>query len=131
TKFALSEVKLGLIPATIAPYVLRAVGERQARRYFQTAERFGVDVAKQIGLVHEIVDDHANMEAEVQHLLGILADNGPKARAAAKALCQDFIDQPITHALMLESATRIAETRAGDEAKEGLSAFLEKRKAEW
>lgn len=130
-KFALSEVKLGLIPATIAPYVLRAIGERQCRRYFQTAERFDAQTAKDIGLVHELVDDHATMDAELQLLLGILSGNGPRARAAAKQLCQDFADQPITHALMVESATRIAETRAGAEAKEGLNAFLEKREARW
>lgn len=130
-KFSLSEVKLGLIPATIAPYVLRAIGERQCCRYFQTAERFDAATAKSIGLVHELVDDHAAMEAELQSLLGILSGNGPRAMAAAKKLCLDLADQKLTTALMDDTATRIAQTRAGTEAKEGLNAFLEKRQANW
>ena len=130
-KFSLSEVKLGLIPATIAPYVLRAIGERQCRRYFQTAERFDAATAKSIGLVHELVDDHATMGAELQSMLGILSGNGPRAMAAAKQLCLDLADQKLTTALMDDTATRIAQTRAGAEAKEGLNAFLEKRQANW
>lgn len=130
-KFSLSEVRLGLIPATIAPYVLRAIGERQCRRYFQTAERFDAATAKALGLVHELVDDHATMEAELQSMLGILSGNGPRAMAAAKQLCLDLSGQEINDAVMSDTATRIAQARAGVEAKEGLNAFLEKRPANW
>ena len=129
--FALSEVKLGLIPATIAPYVLRAMGERHARRYFQTGERFNGQRAYDIGFVHEVVSGSDEMEVCLQGLLKALAGNGPHAMKDAKKLCLDLAGQPITPELMDDTASRIARTRAGIEAKEGLSAFLEKRKAEW
>ena len=127
--FALSEVKLGLIPATIAPYVLRAMGERQARRYFQTGERFKGDRAFELGLVHEVAHSDAEMEAKAQTFIDLLKTNGPAAMKAAKALCLDLSGKPVTPELMDDTATRIARTRAGAEAKEGLAAFLEKRKA--
>lgn len=129
--FALSEVKLGLIPATIAPYVLRAVGERHARRYFQSGERFSGQRAYEIGFVHEVTQGPADMEARLQALLKSLAVNGPQAMKDAKKLCLDLAGQPITQELRDDTAARIARTRAGVEAKEGLSAFLEKRKASW
>jgi methylglutaconyl-CoA hydratase len=129
--FALSEVKLGLIPATIAPYVLRAMGERHARRYFQTGERFNGQRAYEIGFVHEIVSGADDMEDRLQGLLKAVSGNGPDAMKDAKKLCLDLAGQPITPELMDDTASRIARTRAGREAKEGLSAFLEKRKAEW
>ncbi len=129
--FALSEVKLGLIPATIAPYVLRALGERHSRRYFQSGERFNGQRAYDIGFVHEVASGADDMEARLQTLLKSLTANGPNAMKDAKKLCLDLAGQPITPALMDDTATRIARTRAGGEAKEGLSAFLEKRKAEW
>ncbi len=130
-QFALSEVKLGLIPATIAPYVLRALGERHARRYFQSGERFNGQRAYDIGFVHEVTSGAEDMEARLQILLKALAANGPQAMKDAKKLCLDFAGQPITQELIDDTATRIARTRAGGEAKEGLNAFLEKRKASW
>jgi methylglutaconyl-CoA hydratase len=130
-KFALSEVKLGLIPATISPYVLAAIGARQARRYFQTGERFGVEQAHQIGLVHIVAEHQEDMSAQLQHILKEAQANGPMAMASAKELCLDFAGKAINVELINESASRIAATRAGEEAKEGLSAFLEKRKAEF
>ncbi len=129
--FALSEVKLGLIPATIAPYVLRALGERQARRYFQTGERFNGQRAHEIGFVHELVDGLEGMEAQLQSLLAAASANGPKAMKEAKKLCLELAGLEITPELTTDTAERIARTRAGVEAKEGLSAFLERRKAEW
>ena len=129
--FALSEVKLGLIPATIAPYVLRAMGERHARRYFQTGERFNGQRAYEIGFVHEVVNGTDEMETCLQGFLKTLSGNGPNAMKDAKKLCLDLTGQPITPELMDDTASRIARTRAGMEAKEGLAAFLEKRKAEW
>jgi methylglutaconyl-CoA hydratase len=129
--FALSEARLGLIPATIAPYVLRAIGERQARRFFQTGERFKGEQAFALGLVHEVAHSEAELETKLQTILDVLKDNGPKAKVAAKKLCIDLAGKPITQDVMNDTATLIAQTRAGTEAKEGLSAFLEKRKASW
>lgn len=129
--FSLSEVKLGLIPATIAPYVLRAIGERQFRRYAQTAERINAEKARDIGLVHDLFTDDAAMAAGLDDILSALRSNGPKAVAASKKLASDLAGQPLTEKLIAETAKIIAKTRAGDEAKEGLNAFLEKRKAGW
>lgn len=129
--FATSEVKLGLIPATIAPYVIRAIGERQARRYFQTGEKFDGTIAQSIGLAHEVVEDDAAMDAALQKILAHVAANGPQAMKAAKRLCHDLAGREVNQALMDDTATRIARTRAGAEAKEGLNAFLEKRKASY
>lgn len=129
--FALSEVKLGLIPATIAPYVLRAMGERQARRYFQTGERFNGQRAYDMGFVHEVADGVTDIEVSLETLLKIIAANGPRAMKDAKKLCLDFAGKPITPETINDTASRIAHTRGGVEAKEGLSAFLEKRKAQW
>lgn len=131
TIFALSEVKLGLIPATIGPYVLRALGERQSRRYFQTGERFRADRALALGLVHEIYGGDDDRDAQLETLLGVLRGNGPKAMAGAKRLCLDFADGPVTDEMISESARRIAAIRAGSEAKEGIGAFIEKRKPLW
>lgn len=129
--FALSEVKLGLIPATIAPYVLRAMGERQARRYFQTGERFNGARAAEIGFVHEVTAGPEDMEARLQSILKSISVNGPLAMRAAKALCLDLAGKAITPDLINDTAGRIARTRSGAEAKEGIAAFLEKRKAGW
>ncbi len=130
-KFALSEVKIGLIPATIAPYVLRAIGARAARRYAQTGERISAQKAYEIGLVHELCADEAEMGVRLGAVLQGIAANGPKAMAASKALCLDLDGAVIDAAVMNDTAERIAQTRAGDEAREGLTAFLEKRKAAW
>lgn len=129
--FSLSEVKLGLIPATIAPYVLRTIGERKCRRYFQTAERFNGAVAKEIGLAHEIVEGEAEMESKLAEIISALSANAPFARGEAKKLALDLAGKSLDQNLMNDTATRIAQIRAGAEAKEGLGAFLEKRKPSW
>ncbi len=128
--FCLSEVKLGLIPAVISPYVVNAIGERQARRYFLSAERFNAQEAWRIGLVHEVVSV-GDLDARVDRLLKVLAGNGPEAMVAAKDLAQSVSRGPLDSALQEDTAQRIAQVRAGNEAKEGLSAFLEKRKPAW
>jgi methylglutaconyl-CoA hydratase len=128
--FCLSEVRLGLIPAAISPYVIKAIGEKQARRYFVTAERFSSDEALRIGLVHERVGA-AELDARLQSLLAQLAGNGPQAMVAAKALARDVARAPLDRSLLEETARRIAEIRVGSEGQEGLGAFLEKRKPAW
>ncbi|MFV3073471.1 enoyl-CoA hydratase/isomerase family protein [Niveispirillum fermenti] len=128
-QFALTEVRLGLIPATIAPYVVAAMGARACRRYFLTAERFGVDEAYRLGLVHEVAAAEA-LEALAGTLTGQLLAGGPQAVTAAKALIP-LVDRPIDDALVAETATRIAQARAGVEAREGLASFFDKRKPGW
>ena len=128
--FCLSEVKLGLIPSVISPYVVNAIGERQARRYFLSAERFNAQEAWRIGLVHEVVSV-GDLDTRVARLLKTLISNGPKAMVAAKDLAQFVSRGPLDSTLQEDTARRIAQVRAGDEAKEGLSAFLEKRKPAW
>jgi methylglutaconyl-CoA hydratase len=128
TKFSLSEVKLGLVPATISPYVLRAIGERQARRYFQTGERFDAETARIIGLVHDVADD---LDVALQAILASLAQNGPQAMRDSKRLCHDYAGQKIDDTIINDSARRIATIRTTNEAKEGIAAFLEKRSPAW
>ena len=128
--FALSEVKLGLIPATIGPYVIRAMGEKQARRYFQTAERFAAQRALTLGLVSEVMQEAALDEA-VENTVARILSNGPEAVRAAKQLVFDIAGKPITPELVRETSERIADLRASEQAQEGLSAFLEKRKPAW
>jgi methylglutaconyl-CoA hydratase len=129
-KFAFSEVRLGLIPAVISPYVVRAIGPRQARRYFQTGEIFGAAEAARIGLLHESVgaDD---LESRVSAILTVLRAVAPEARKAAKRLVADVLHRPIDDEVSDMTAGRIADIRARDEAKEGLSAFFERRKPGW
>ncbi len=128
--FCLSEVKLGLIPAVISPYVVAAIGSRAARRYCISAERFGVESARQLGLVHEIVAaDELTVEAD--RMTRLLLQNGPRAMAAAKHLVADVSNHPLNAELIAETAERIAATRASDEGREGLAAFLEKRRPDW
>jgi len=128
--FCLSEVKLGLIPAVISPYVIAAIGEPAARRYFLTAERFDAGSALRLGLVQEVVAPE-ELEAAGRRVLDALLAGGPEAQAAAKRLVRDLAGRPIDDALVEETAKRIAEIRAGAEAKEGVSAFLEKRPPGW
>ena len=128
--FAASEVRLGLIPSTIAPYVLRAIGPRQARRLFQTGERIDAAQAHRIGLVHEIAEPE-QADARVQAIVDDLLAGGPIAQSAAKNLIEAIADRPITRGLIEETAVRIADVRSGPEAFEGLSAFLEKRPPDW
>ncbi len=130
--FALSEVKLGLIPATIGPYVIAAIGARQARCLFQTGERFDGKEAHRIGLVHKLAHRPENIDYQLHLVLKNLNANGPIAMKEAKKLALDLAEETkIMPELMDNTARRIAKIRTSDEAKEGLSAFLEKRKASW
>jgi methylglutaconyl-CoA hydratase len=128
--FMLSEVKLGLIPAVISPYVVRAIGARQARRYFISAERIDAAQAQRLGLVHEVVGADALEDAGAR-MLERLAANGRRAMAAAKDLVDAVADRPIDRAVMEDTARRIADARAGAEGREGIAAFLDKRKPGW
>lgn len=128
--FATSEVKFGIIPSAIGPYVLRAIGPRQAARYFLTAERIDARQARNLGLAHDVVEVE-ELDRAVAEIAGALLLGGPKAQGAAKALIHDFAGQSIDDALVEESARRIAALRRQDEAREGLTAFLEKRPAHW
>ncbi|AOE50009.1 enoyl-CoA hydratase/isomerase family protein [Kangiella sediminilitoris] len=128
--FCLSEVKLGLIPAVISPYVVKAIGERQAQRYFLSAERFKAPQAKEFGLVHEVVkEDELHSKAD-EMITGLLA-NGPQAVRAAKDLIKAVAGKAIDQNVLDETAKRIADIRASEQGKEGLNAFLEKRPADW
>lgn len=129
-RFCFSEARLGLLPATIAPYALRAIGERAARRYFATAERFDAPTAQRLGLVHELVPT-AELDARLDAVLAALLTNGPEAVKACKALAQDYAGRPISPALRADSARRIADARASAEGREGIQAFLDKRRAGW
>jgi methylglutaconyl-CoA hydratase len=128
--FSLSEARLGLLPATISPYVVRAMGEQAARRYFVTAERFGAAEAKACGFAHEVTAADA-IDAKVDELVAALVANGPMATRACKKLVQDVAGREITRELRAETARRIADIRASAEGKEGVSSFLEKRKPSW
>jgi methylglutaconyl-CoA hydratase len=128
--FCLSEAKLGLLPATIGPYVIRALGEQASRRYFITAERFDAAVAKALGFAHEVVPSDA-LDAKVDAILGALAGNGPAALRACKRLVQDFAGKPIDDDLRSDSVRRIAGVRASVEGKEGVQSFLGKRAPAW
>ena len=128
--FCLSEVKLGLIPATISPYVIKAMGESAARRYFITAERFTAQEAMRIGFVHAAVKADM-LDATVADLVKALASNSPNAVKQAKRLVQDVAGAPVTQALIADTAQRIAVIRASDEGKEGVRSFLDKRKPSW
>jgi methylglutaconyl-CoA hydratase len=128
--FCLSEVRLGLIPAVISPYVAAAIGPRACRRYFLTAEKFDAATAETLGLVHRVVAPEALAEAR-DEIVGHLLKGGPAAEAAAKQLIQRVSLAGIDEALRLDTARRIADARASDEGKEGIAAFLEKRKPKW
>jgi methylglutaconyl-CoA hydratase len=128
--FCLSEVKLGLIPATISPYVVNAIGLKASRRYFQTAERFFADKAQQLGLVDEIVTPEA-LDNAVNDMVNTLLNNGPNAVRAAKKLAFDVAYQPINEHLLADTSERIARLRVSTEGQEGLSAFFEKRTPTW
>lgn len=130
-KFALSEVKLGLTPATISPYVMAAMGARAARRYFVSGERFDAHTALQLGLVHSTAPDKDSALADAEALAATICQNAPEAVREAKALILDLADQGITPEVMQETATRIAARRASHEAREGISAFFEKRAPAW
>jgi methylglutaconyl-CoA hydratase len=129
-QFCLSEARLGLLPATISPYVMRAMGEQAARRYFITAERFSAAQAREMGFVHELVAPDA-LDAKVDEIVALLVANGPAAVKACKRLVQDFAGHEITTELRAETARRIADIRASDEGREGVQAFLNKREPAW
>lgn len=129
-KFATSEVRLGLTPSTIGPYVIRAIGARQAAYYFLTAERIGAVQAQNIGLVHQVVEA-AQLDEKIDQIIDSLLQGGPKAQQASKQLIQDIIAQPMSEALLEQTAQHIATVRQGQEAKDGLSAFLNKQCPPW
>ena len=128
--FCLSEVKLGLIPATISPYVIKAMGEQAARRYFLTAERFDAAAALRLGFAHEVVAPE-DLDTTVAAIVRALVSNSPHAVCAAKKLVREVVDQPVTDALLQDTAERIAAIRASTEGREGVASFLEKRKPSW
>ncbi len=128
--FCLSEARLGLLPATIGPYVLRSLGEQASRRYFVTAERFSAAEAHRLGFVHELCAPD-KLDARVDAIVQALVDNGPAAVKACKQLVQDVAGQPITVALREDTARRIADIRASAEGREGVQAFLHKRSPSW
>ena len=128
--FCLSEARLGLLPATISPYVIRAMGEQAARRYFVTAERFSAAQAKAMGFVHELCAAEA-IDEVVDGIVATLVDNGPMATRACKKLVQDIAGLPISGELRTDTAGRIADIRASMEGREGVQSFLQKRKPSW
>ena len=130
TVFSLSEVKLGLIPSVISPYVIRAIGPRMAQRYFLTGERFSAKTAKSIGLVHDTCKD-GSLPATRQSVEKLLLAGGPQAQSKAKELVQLIQNTPLESDLLQITAQRIADIRATTEAREGIEAFLEKKPPAW
>ncbi|MBF7072944.1 enoyl-CoA hydratase/isomerase family protein [Glaciecola sp. MH2013] len=130
SKFCLSEVKLGLVPATISPYVVEAIGPRQAKRYFTTAEVFSSRRARRLGLLSEAVSED-ELDQTVDNIVSAILNNGPVAVASAKALVNEIKYQAIDQALINSTSELIASVRVSDEGQEGLSAFLEKRQPSW
>ena len=128
--FCLSETRLGLIPATIGPYVIRAMGERAARRYMLSAERFDATEALRIGYVHEVVEADA-LDDAVARMVGVLLANSPNAMQETKRLIRDVATAPLDESLLADTADRIAMIRATEEGREGIRSFLEKRKPTW
>jgi len=128
--YCLSEVKLGLIPATISPYVIRAMGARAAHRYFLTAERFSAQEAHRIGFVHELVSAAA-LDAKINELAQALVSASPAAVKTCKKLVQDVAERAIDGALIAATVQGIADIRASEQGREGVAAFLQKRKPSW
>jgi methylglutaconyl-CoA hydratase len=129
-RFCLSEVKLGIIPAVISPYVVRAIGARQANRYFMTAEVIPADRAQALGIAHEVVAE-AELDSAVARLVEALLSGGPAAQIACRDLIARVSDGAIDEAMLEDTAARIARLRTSAEGQEGLSAFLEKRSPNW
>ncbi|RDV27463.1 enoyl-CoA hydratase/isomerase family protein [Alteromonas aestuariivivens] len=130
SKFCFSEARVGLIPATISPYVIKAIGERECRRYFQTAEVFSARRAKRFGLLSEAVTEE-ELGRCIENLLGHILANGPVAVRESKLLVQQVSGQPINRGLMDTTSQMIARIRVSNEGQEGLHAFFEKRPAQW
>ena len=131
SKFCLSEVKIGLIPSVISPYVLAAMGERQARRFYLTAEVMDAQKAKEIGLLHEVYQSEKAWQQALDDTINLILSNAPNAMADAKSQIFDLSHKAITSELVQHTSEAIAKRRATDEAKEGVSAFLEKRQPYW
>ena len=129
--FSLSEVKLGLIPAVISPYVVSAIGARAARRYFLTGERFEAAEAWRLGLVHDLATSPGDLDEKVGTLVDLLLEASPAAQREAKDLIRAVADRPVTSELIQDTAERIARVRASPEGREGVGAFLDKRKPSW
>ncbi len=128
--FCLSEARLGLLPATIGPYVVRALGEQASRRYFVSAERFDAARAHALGFVHELVAPEA-LDTKVGEIVAALVANGPAAVRACKQLVKDVAGRPVDGRLREDTARRIADIRASSEGREGVQAFLHKRDPAW
>ena len=129
-QFCLSEARLGLLPATIGPYVVRALGEQASRRYFVTAERFSAVEAKALGFVHEVVPPDM-LDSKLAEIVGTLVANGPAAVKGCKQLVKDVAGRPIDAALRDDTARRIADIRTSCEGKDGVQSFLNKRDPAW
>lgn len=130
-KFATSEVRLGLAPSTISPYVVRAIGARQASRYFLTAERINANTAQQIGLVHEVAEDDDGLDEIISQIISEIKKGAPNAQTASKELITMVDHASINDSLLSGTANHIATVRTGDEAKSGLDAFLNKQTPHW
>lgn len=129
-RFCLSEVKLGILPAVISPYVVDAMGARQARRYFMSAEVFDASQARQLGVIHEVCDED-RLDETINSLCASLRQGAPSAQRQARALVRHVAEQPLDSTLQDWTAELIAQLRTDDEGREGLQAFLEKRKPSW
>lgn len=129
-KFCLSEVKVGLVPATISPYVIAAIGQRAARRYFLTAELFNAQIALNLGLLSEVVDED-QLDKEIDKIIAALLSNSPMAISASKQLISDVANMKIDDSLIKQTSELIAKVRVSEEGQEGLTAFLEKRPPNW
>lgn len=130
-QFALTDVKLGQVPAIVSPYVIEAIGARHARRYMLTAERFSAAEAYRLGLVHEVVPGDEQLDEAIAELIDSLMKNGPDAQAECKALLRAIAGQPIDTATRVETETCLTRVRLSDEGREGLAAFVEKRTPNW
>lgn len=129
--FSFGEVRLGLVPALVSPYALAAVGERYCRRYMLSGERFSAAEAYRIGLVHEIVPNEEQLDEAIGEIVDNLLKNAPVAQGECKSLLRTIAAQPIDKATIEETAQRLAQVASSREGKEGLGAFIDKRKPEW
>jgi methylglutaconyl-CoA hydratase len=129
--FALSEVKLGLVPAVISPYVIAAIGERAARRYFLTGELFTASDAWRLGLIHEMTGNETQLDEVIGAIVDAMLGSSPAAQREAKELIRTVSGRPVTSELLQDTAERIARIRSSPEGREGVAAFLEKRRAAW
>jgi methylglutaconyl-CoA hydratase len=128
--FSISEVRLGLVPSTISPYVIAAIGAKAARRYFLTGEAFSAAEAQRLGLLHQVVPGNG-LDAAIESVIASLLAGGPQSQARAKRLIADIAGRPVDDALEALTARSIADARASSEGREGIAAFLEKRKPAW